>query len=126
MHLNDIKRKSFNDGYQCAVKKAKEYVEQRKSHGVNDPYMLNEIEEAYYEGMVQSENFWHPASEPPVFDEFNDNKEVIGVWKCQNLSECFGTIPYKVADYVQYKNGKWLYGDTSVPVEYWCYPPKKD
>ena len=69
---------------------------------------------------------WHPASEPPVFDEFDDNKEVIGIWEHQNLSEYFVTIPYKVADYVQYKDGKWLYEDTPVPVEYWCYPPERD
>lgn len=69
---------------------------------------------------------WHPASESPVFDEFDDNKEVIGIWMQENSSAYFVTIPYNVVDYVQYENGKWLYDGSSVPVKYWCYPPEKD
>lgn len=69
---------------------------------------------------------WHPASEPPVFDEWDDDREVIGIWMHQNSSAYFVTIPYNVVDYVQYENGEWLHDGSSVPVKWWYYPPKDD
>jgi len=114
-----------NIGY-IADKKAKEYVEQRKSHGVNDPYMLNEIEEAYYEGMVQSENFWHPASELPPVDKNGNSGELIAITSDGNLMRV----------YFHYESDKynfWVESDDwnkqvqyGVNVKWWCYPPKED
>jgi hypothetical protein len=103
-----------NIGY-IADKKAKEYVEQRKSHGVNDPYMLNEIEEAYYEGMVQSENFWRPASEhPPVDKETGLSVEVIGIQ--DRLCEGERVI------YTRIVGSGWKHDN----IKWWCYQPKEE
>jgi hypothetical protein len=110
-----------NIGY-IADKKAKEYVEQRKSHGVNDPYMLNEIEEAYYEGMVQSENFWHPASELPPLDKNGGSGLVYAL--CKVFSKEYGEYLDKVLYRVRVMHGKWEPED--IEVEWWCYPPKEE
>lgn len=107
-----------NIGY-IANKKAKEYVEQRKSHGVNDPYMLNEIEEAYYEGMVQSENFWHPTSELPSED---------GKYIVISLPDMYGDTDVFYAEYRQLYG--WCYEIeghyAKINIQKWCYPPKED
>ena len=99
-----------NIGY-IADKKAKEYVEQRKSHGVNDPYMLNEIEEAYYEGMVQSENFWHSASERPVIPEGKGSVNIVGY--CITPSGI--CAPMEIAYICRWPDN----------IKWWCYPPKE-
>lgn len=110
-----------NIGY-IAAKKSREYVEQRKSYGVNDPYMLNEIEEAYYEGMVQSENFWHPASELPQLDENGGSDLVYALGKV--FSKEFGEYLDKVPCRVRVIHGKWAPED--IEVEWWCYPPEEE
>lgn len=113
--MTDMSRQEVinNIGY-IAAKKSREYVEQRKSYGVNDPYMLNEIEEAYYEGMVQSENFWHPASELPPVDENGNSQDLIVICGTMNLH-------YDLPRWSSVVGGVW--GDKDV--EWWCYPPKE-
>ena len=63
-------REEFRD------KKSKDYRKRREVYGINDPVYLDEIEEAYYQGMVDADSHphWISVEEklPPKKSEYDD------------------------------------------------------
>lgn len=57
-------------------KKSKDYRKRREAYGIKDPIYLDEIEEAYYQGMIDADNHPHWISVndelPPKKSEYED------------------------------------------------------
>ncbi len=62
-------------------KKSRDYRKRRESYGIKDPVYLDEIEEAYYQGMVDADKHpnWISVEDelPPKKSEYVDNSILV-------------------------------------------------
>lgn len=89
-------------------KKSKDYRKRRASYGIKDPVYLDEIEEAYYQGVVDADAHphWIPVEDELPKEHFKDSSSK-WVLVCTPLGSVY-------IDSYNHKNKEWVNNRKSV------------
>jgi len=107
-----------------------EYIRQRQEHGVNDPYMITEINEAFDAGYDKGYQYalqhqWIPVEETNQLPPKIEGEEITEYYWVAGL---YGRW-YDVLRY-DYRDGRWSdhYGNYHACVTHWMpiVPPRKE